>query len=329
MQVIGRPARAFDFPRPELPEVCVPCESIGADPLGEPLGGLGIFRPVTCLFSGSRPRMEAHFRGDVLQSRPMAQRPLWHVEVTASTLITPHLRQVVLEGDCLRDFPRDAGGDYIKLLLPKGADGSIDDVDLSAPDLSRFYKRSFTVRSVGECSIVLWVTEHSGGGPASSWFRSARAKERCLVTGPGPVDRLDASAATWLLCGDLPGLAGIAANLERLSEKTRALVIVEIPEESARLDLPSPFLGQVEWFVTSSHALHGDALVDRLAQLELETSDLSVWAACEYSLMKRLRVKFRDQWQLPKDRCYLSSYWKLGNTDEEHKQQKKQEFPDG
>lgn len=259
----------------------------------------------------------------------MAQRPLWHVEVAASTLLTPHLRQVLLQGESLLSFPRDAAGDYIKLLLPKSSEVDIDGVDQEAPDLSGFFKRSFTVRSVQASHIELWVTEHSGGGPAASWLNSAGVGERCLVTGPGPVDRLNPGAKTWLLCGDLPGLAGIAANLARLPPSTQARVAVEIPEESARLEFPLPSGVRFEWVMTDTRASHGDALVEWIQNLDVDPSQISAWAACEYSVMKRLRSQFCENWQLPKSRYYLSSYWKIGNTDEEHKLQRKQDFPEG
>ena len=64
-------------------------------------------------------------------------------------------------------------------------------------------------------------------------------------------------------------------------------------------------------------------LVNAVQQLSWPDQDVAVWAACEFHKMRSLRRYFRDIRKLNSERLYISSYWKLDRTDEQHKQDKK------
>ena len=48
-----------------------------------------------------------------------------------------------------------------------------------------------------------------------------------------------------------------------------------------------------------------------------------VWVACEFNKMKSLRNFFQKNKKISKNEMYISSYWKLGLDQEEHKLVKK------
>ncbi len=52
---------------------------------------------------------------------------------------------------------------------------------------------------------------------------------------------------------------------------------------------------------------------------------MSVWAACEFSSMKVLRRFFKEEKVVDKSMLYISSYWKLGKNEDEHKIIKQQD----
>ncbi|NNK46546.1 MAG: SIP domain-containing protein, partial [Altererythrobacter sp.] len=55
---------------------------------------------------------------------------------------------------------------------------------------------------------------------------------------------------------------------------------------------------------------------------ELPRGTIAGWAACEFSAMRELRTLLRDEMGLGSSSLYISSYWKLGINEAEHKQVK-------
>ena len=53
--------------------------------------------------------------------------------------------------------------------------------------------------------------------------------------------------------------------------------------------------------------------------------DVYAWAACEFSSMKALRSYLREERGLGADSLYISSYWKSGLTEEDHKLAKRED----
>ncbi len=258
----------------------------------------------------------------------MAQRPLWWLTLAEKIEVSPYLWQIVLEGDSLVRFPQGREGDYIKLLLPKEPQGSLN-VDPNAPDLSPFFKRSYTVCEFDaeKRRLVLFITRHQQApGPAATWASQVRPGDEVLITGPGPVDQVDPKSRRFLLVGDLPSLGAILANLRRLPQTAQGELIFEAPAPMTLLEQACPPKIQIHWLEPGAETESDtSALMERLRQIDLERSGLGVWAACEYSNMKRLRHFFEDELGLPRSGYYLSSYFKRGASDEQHKQTRREE----
>src|SRR5690606_11368119 len=115
-------------------------------------------------------------------------------------------------------------------------------------------------------------------------------------------------------------LPAIAANLERLPADARGYVVLELPSIYDKRKLVVPDGIQIHWLESDPHDIHESQLVHHIAQLEWLPGRVSVWAAAEYSIMKGLRDYFFRERQLGRIDAYVSSYWKLGASDEEHKQ---------
>ncbi|PZO92929.1 MAG: NADPH-dependent ferric siderophore reductase, partial [Streptococcus pyogenes] len=45
----------------------------------------------------------------------------------------------------------------------------------------------------------------------------------------------------------------------------------------------------------------------------------AVWAACEFHSMRALRHYFKVDRPIPKTHLYISSYWKVDSTEDQHK----------
>lgn len=60
-------------------------------------------------------------------------------------------------------------------------------------------------------------------------------------------------------------------------------------------------------------------LLDRVKTLTWLTGRPAVWAACEFHSMRALRHYFKVDRSIPKTHLYISSYWKVDSTEDQHK----------
>ncbi len=84
-------------------------------------------------------------------------------------------------------------------------------------------------------------------------------------------------------------------------------------------DLAKPENVTIEWVINPHPGENANALPDVVKKLPWADGRPSVWAACEFTAMKMLRDHFRNDRGLGKDDLYISSYWKLGLNEDNHK----------
>ena len=66
-------------------------------------------------------------------------------------------------------------------------------------------------------------------------------------------------------------------------------------------------------------------LHEAIRQLPWLDGEVAVWAASEFKTMKRNRHYFREERGVEKSHLYVSSYWKRGLQEEEHKVVKRED----
>ena len=74
----------------------------------------------------------------------------------------------------------------------------------------------------------------------------------------------------------------------------------------------------MHWIVNQSVEDGGRALNDAVRARALD-GDESIFVAGEYTAVGDLRSYFRNERGYPKDQLYISSYWKRGLIESEHK----------
>ena len=100
-------------------------------------------------------------------------------------------------------------------------------------------------------------------------------------------------------------------------------VVIEIPSETEIQPLKAPAGLKFHWEVNPQPDPEGGFLISKVKALPWQAGQPAVWSACEFNSMRQLRHFFKEEHQLPNSHLYLSSYWKLGQSDEGHKQAKK------
>ncbi len=220
--------------------------------------------------------------------------------------ITPNMLRITLGGADMKDFPSDQESAYVKLLFPRESE-------------SRPLMRTYTVRAQREQEIDIDFVIHADGGPAATWAIEADIGSRILVGGPGPKKLVDTAADWFLIVGDMTALPAISVNIEQLPDNARGYVAIEVISEADIQDLNPPENIDIHWVINPHPGVNNDLLFEKVTQLPWLNGRPSVWSACELGSMRKLRDHFRAQPQLDKNDLYISSYWKLGCNEDEHK----------
>lgn len=239
--------------------------------------------------------------------------------VIRKTYVTPNMLRVTLGGDGIASFPDDQESAYVKLIFPIDGD-----------EKDRVLRRTYTVRhdritDQGREIDIDFVMHGDGsddndhGGPASNWAVNCKPGDQITIGGPGPKKLVDPTADWFLIVGDMTALPAISVNLETLAPDARGYAVIEIASEADMQDLQKPDNVTIEWVINPHPGENANALPDVVKKLPWADGRPSVWAACEFTAMKMLRDHFRNDRGLGKDDLYISSYWKLGLNEDNHK----------
>ena len=246
----------------------------------------------------------------------MADRPPPRTtQVTRVAPVTTNMLRISLGGEGLRDFPAGQKGGYVKLML-------------RAQDEARPVVRTYTIRDqrAGEIDIDFALHAVDGqAGPATRWALAARPGDEIAIGGPGPAKPLPEGFDRYIVAGDMTALPAIAANLESLDRNAQGFAAIEIAHESDRQELRAPEGINIRWLVNPEPGSRPDLLEAALREQAWPPGEIYAWAACEFSAMRRLRELLRDERKLGQDRLYLSSYWKSGLSEENHKIAKRED----
>ncbi|MBM96551.1 MAG: NADPH-dependent ferric siderophore reductase [Oceanospirillaceae bacterium] len=255
-----------------------------------------------------------------------AQPMLLTVESTRR--VTPNMQRLVLKGEDLAGFSSDNDGDYVKLMFhPDGR--PVTESELSGRPLMRTY----TVRSFDAEHQTIDVdfalhgdsgSDHQAG-VASHWAEFARPGEQIRVGGPGPGRGIALEADWYLLAGDMTAIPALSTQLASLPDDARGYAVLEIQsaEDVQHLDAPSGI--EMVWVVQEDSESVESRFVDRVKSLAWLGGEASVWAACEFSNMRQLRQYVRQERSVNRSKCYISSYWKNGSTEDQHKLAKRED----
>ena len=238
--------------------------------------------------------------------------------VTRVQAPTPHMVRVTLQGDDLRDFDSPSFDDHMKVLFPaagmekpvmptQGPEGPAF-ADNVRPTMRDYTPRRFD-RATGEVDIDFVL---HGIGPATSWAARAEVGQYLGLGGPRGSMIIPPYFDWHVLIGDDTGLPAIARRLEELPDTVQAIVIVEVADPSARMDLPSRARTDVTWCYRG-HDYGGAALLAALQSMPpLPGGEGYAWAATEAAVARQVRLHLTGPRGIDKTRIRAAAYWKQG-----------------
>jgi len=228
-------------------------------------------------------------------------------QVLAARLLTPNMRRVTIGGDALASFPAGQAGGYVKLMLPAGGRAAV---------------RTYTISAQRDDGLDIDFALHGAGGeggPAVAWSRTARPGDTVTVGGPGPAKPLPPGADHYLVFGDMTALPAIAVNLAALPADARGHALIEIQSEADRQDIDHPDGLELHWLVNPQPG-HDPHLFEGVARsLGWPEGRVYAWSASEFETMRRMRRYLREERGLGPSDLYISSYWKHGLVEDEHR----------
>lgn len=243
--------------------------------------------------------------------------------VINSAHISPNMIRVRLQSDAIKSFPLSSVGGHIKLIIPE--DGQ------SLKEFERFTKsfgirkrmRTYTIRNLDQNKgeIDIDFVAHGDNGPASAWASSAASGGFIGHSFPGSSKLKLSRSNKYLVAVDMSAFPAAASGIENLPANAQGDVYAEILSEADVQPINAPDGINLHWIVKEHAPDNNHGLIQTIKNRRLD-GDESVFVAGEYETVGDLRVYFRNEKKYPKEQLYISSYWKRGLVEPEHKQVK-------
>jgi len=225
--------------------------------------------------------------------------------------ITPNMRRLTLGGTDMQTLPAQQESAYLKFIFPDTQNHQVA-------------KRSYTIINQRPTEIdvdfVLHETTDNGvEGPALTWVKNVKVGDDILVAGPGPTKLVSPGADWYLLVGDMTALPAITANLAQMPQDATGHAVIEVLSEQDIQNLAKPKNIEIHWIIVPHASADKAPLLDKVKSLTWPAGLPEVWAACEFNSMRALRHYFKHESPVTPCRMYISSYWKIDSSDDEHK----------
>ena len=257
----------------------------------------------------------------------MTKPPPCTLSVIEKQQISPNMQRIILGGKALKEFPTGFEGGYIKLNLSELAKSNNELVyeRVQALNAKKPVMRSYTIRHFDPAAgkLTLNFMNHGDGGPACAWSTHCNIGDEITISGPGAVKRVNNDADWFLIAGDMTALPAICVNLEQLPPDSTGYAVIEIIDEQDKQTINCPKGFEIHWVINPQPDRANTLLADKVKSLPWLEGKPNVWVASEFETMRNLRRYFKQERLVGREDIYISSYWKMGTTDEGNKMAKK------
>ncbi|BAN27687.1 siderophore-interacting protein [Caballeronia insecticola] len=241
------------------------------------------------------------------------------LQVKRVQALNPHFVRVTFTGDDLEDFVSASFDDHVKLFFPQpgesmpaipqaGPDGPVFDPSKPRPIARDFTPRRHD-RATRELDIEFALHE---AGPATAWAAQAKPGQYLGIGGPRGSFVIPTQFDWHLMIGDETALPAIARRLEELPEGTRVATLIEVADQSARIEFDTRADLYAQWRYRNESEHPGGALLLALRETFVPEGEGYVWAAGEATLMRAVRQLLCTERGIDKRRIRASAYWKRG-----------------
>lgn len=241
------------------------------------------------------------------------KRPPRVLSVKSAFYLTPNMRRVTLAGDALANFPASSEGAYIKLLFEQNG--------MEKPAM-RTYTVAQQRSAQNEIDVDFMLHENNNSSVqalAAPWSLAAKPGDTMSIFGPGLASFINLDADYFLLAADMTALPALTVSLKTLAGNARGKVFIEILSEQDKQSLPQPESVEIVWVINRDPGSDNSPLFHAIQQADWPAGRIAAWVACEFKTMKKIRNYLKVERGMEKSHLYISSYWKRGDTEEQHK----------
>ncbi|KYG65162.1 NADPH-dependent ferric siderophore reductase [Bdellovibrio bacteriovorus] len=233
--------------------------------------------------------------------------------------IAPHLKRITFSGEELADFTSLSPDDHVKVFFPyPGEETPVLPVmtpeGLKVPEGSRpAIMRDYTPRrydsEAKELDIEFFL---HGSGPGSQWAEQARIGQTLTVGGPRGSKIVPYNFDWYLMIGDESAIPSFARRLQELPKNSRSLLIVEVENESDKIDFVHEGLVEVFWIFRKGDAPgKSERLKTQLERMRFPVGDYFAWVALEKSCAFELKEFLLHIKGAQEEWIKATGYWKI------------------
>ncbi len=260
--------------------------------------------------------LKAATKAAELMMAPANRREVFDQFVMTAAAVTDlgeHMRRITFHAPEFASYAVTGPDEYFGLLMATGRELVLPPDDRinvrtalrGMPEDVRPDLRWYTVRAhrPEQQEIDVDFVVHGDAGPGTRWARHAVAGDEAGFRAGGSAYRPPADGSV-LLVADETALPALAAILE--SETRLVHVLVEVPDESYRLDI------EAEWVFRGSGE-PGTAVLKAIRDRALPAVDYA-WACGESGLATGVRRHLVKDRGVDRKAIMFSGYWKVGSA---------------
>ena len=242
------------------------------------------------------------------------------VTVIERQAISPNMVRISLTADCVSSFADNVQGGHIKLVFPEVKHASNGFLSFLRGANVRKRMRTYTVRHIDKNNkrIDIDFVVHGYDGPASSWAMSAEVGDQIAISNPAGPKLKTVASNHYIFAVDITAFPAAAAGLESLPEDATGDVFVNIPSKDDVQPVNAPKGMRFHWITSQPQSERQASFSEHVRRCTL-TGEEGIFVAGEYEVVCELRDYFRKEKNFSKDQLYISSYWKRGLIEMEHK----------
>lgn len=242
------------------------------------------------------------------------------LSVAHTERLTPNMHRIVLYGENLDNTLIWYPGCYVKLVLPDEETGQLILDRMPRPKV-----RTYTARFHDPKSKTLTVdfAIHQPAGPATRWALNAKVGDPVGLVGPGPL-KMDPSKGDWyLFAADMAAMPAAISVMESLHESAKGYAFLEVTDAQDIQDLIIPSNIEVTWLIHPDAHVKSQQQLDAIKALSYPEGTPNIFVAGELGTIREIKNYILNDWNPSDGFLYISSYWKIGLKEEEHKQAKR------
>ena len=237
------------------------------------------------------------------------------LKVVSINKISINMLRVTFSHKDLIDFPDNKIGGYVKFMF-------YDE------EQKQNLVRPYTIRDFRKKSLELdidFAIHSENTGYATDWALNANIGDEIFISGPSPKNLINMNLNWFLFIGDMSALPAISVNLEELPSHAKGYAIIEILSIKDKQKIKKPQNLSLHWIINPKPENYSIELLKKINLIKWYDKKPSVWVACEFNKMRKLRDFFQKEKEIDKKEMYISSYWKSGLNQEQHKILKKED----